>query len=165
MIEIAVFEGQYRFLSNFYLCPIEFEGRMYPSVENAYQAAKTMDLKRRAMFESISPKDAKRFGRSTLSILRIDWPQIKTSIMLELLQQKFRYPDLRQKLVETWPAELIEGNWWHDEVWGVCRGKGENRLGELLMYVRDVCRAEDDLSQHLAMTRRQTWILRGWVQE
>lgn len=159
-----MFAGQYRFLSNFWEVPILFEGRVYPSVENAYQAAKTLDPKGREFYENVSPRDAKRYGHSVM-YTRKDWEQVKTSIMLELLQQKFRDLVLRQKLVETWPAELIEGNWWHDHVWGVCQGRGENRLGELLMYVRDICRAEDDLAQFLAMTRRKTWIRKGWIYE
>lgn len=37
------FSGKYRVLSNFYPSKIVYEGRVYPTVENAYQAAKTMD--------------------------------------------------------------------------------------------------------------------------
>jgi hypothetical protein len=45
---ISCFIGPtYGFLSNFYICDVEFEGIMYPSSEAAYQAAKTMDLKER----------------------------------------------------------------------------------------------------------------------
>ena len=34
------FEDQYTFLSNFYPCTILYKGVIFPSLENAYQAAK-----------------------------------------------------------------------------------------------------------------------------
>jgi hypothetical protein len=34
------FFGDYRWLSNFHSCPVYFDGLLYPSSENAYQAAK-----------------------------------------------------------------------------------------------------------------------------
>ena len=45
----------------------------------------------------------------------------------------------------TGDAELIEGNTWHDNYWGVCscskcNGRGKNRLGKLLMKVREELR-------------------------
>jgi predicted NAD-dependent protein-ADP-ribosyltransferase YbiA (DUF1768 family) len=56
--------------------------------------------------------------------------------METLLRQKFAHPELRAKLKETNDAELVEGNWWGDRFWGVCRGEGENHLGKLLMKIR-----------------------------
>ena len=46
-------------------------------------------------------------------------------------------PDIAKKVIETYPAELVEGNVWNDMTWGVCNGKGENLLGKILMDVRD----------------------------
>ena len=40
---------------------------------------------------------------------------------------------------------LIEGNWWKDTYWGVCDGKGQNKLGELLMKVRKIFTEEPEL--------------------
>ena len=37
---IKGFFGGYRWLSNFHVCDVMFEGDLYPSSENAYQAAK-----------------------------------------------------------------------------------------------------------------------------
>jgi len=48
---ILGFSGDYRWLSNFYPVDIEFESEHYPSVEHAYQAAKTLDLKQRKQFQ------------------------------------------------------------------------------------------------------------------
>jgi ribA/ribD-fused uncharacterized protein len=136
MNKIESFSGQYRFLSNFFPTPVFFEGLHYPSVEHAFQAAKTLDNDLRIQVMSTSTAgEAKRIGR-TLPI-RSDWETIKIDIMLTLLREKFQNSILRQALLATGNAELIEGNWWGDTFWGVCRGQGENHLGKLLMEVRN----------------------------
>jgi predicted NAD-dependent protein-ADP-ribosyltransferase YbiA (DUF1768 family) len=57
--------------------------------------------------------------------------------MEDLVRLKFTtHPDLCERLLTTGDAELIEGNSWNDTFWGVCRGKGRNELGKVLMKVR-----------------------------
>lgn len=135
------FQGNYRFLSNFWPATVEFEGDVYPTVEHAYQAAKTeVDSHRRRILEAKTPGQAKRFGRNIL--MRNDWDQVKEEIMSLLVHQKFQnHPDLQRKLLSTKPAQLVEGNMWCDQFWGrcycrSCQGNGENRLGKILMEVR-----------------------------
>jgi N-glycosidase YbiA len=132
---ITEFRGCYRFLSNFWLCGIELDGVVYPSVEHAYQAAKTLNAEERAtILDCKRPGEAKYKGRHVT--MRKDWDKIKIGVMRDLLRKKFRIPYLRQKLADTGRAELIEGNYWGDVFWGVCNGVGENHLGKLLMEVR-----------------------------
>lgn len=134
--KIDTFSGDYGFLSNFYPCEIVFEGRLYKSVEHAYQAAKTLDeQERKGIRGARYAFEAKRLGKTVT--LRPDWEDVKLSIMEDLIEQKFAN-DLRLsiKLDQTYPAELIEGNWWGDTYWGVCDGEGENHLGKILMQVR-----------------------------
>lgn len=110
----------------------------YPSVEHAYVAAKTLDLEQRKIIQML-PKagEAKRFGRSKIT-LRADWTDsFRLSLMEDLLRQKFSIPELKEKLNSTFPHELIEQNTWGDVFFGVCKGKGENHLGKLLMKVRE----------------------------
>jgi len=62
--------------------------------------------------------------------------------MYELLCLKFGDKELLEKLIDTYPHELVEGNYWHDTFWGQCnctkhQGDGENVLGSLLMFVRN----------------------------
>jgi hypothetical protein len=57
--------------------------------------------------------------------------------MYALLAQKFSHDHLREKLIGTGAAMLIEGNTWGDTYWGVCNGEGYNHLGRLLMDLRD----------------------------
>lgn len=132
---IDSFSGNNRWLSNFYPCIVSYEGLEFHSVEHAYQAAKTTDLAMRAHICMLPrPQQAKHWGRRV--VLRPDWESVKQDIMLDLLQQKFSDPELRELLDGTGDAELIEGNWWGDTYWGVCNGVGENHLGKLLMRVR-----------------------------
>ena len=60
---ISEFKGKYYFLSNFYLCGVNFEGDTYPSVENAFQAAKVLDKHKRIPFQCCSASEAKRLGK------------------------------------------------------------------------------------------------------
>lgn len=130
------FDGPYRFLSNFYKSPVTLDGEAYPTVEHAYQAAKFPVDSRLPFREAATPSIAKRLGRR--KGIRPDWESVKLGIMRDLVGQKFQDPTLREKLDLTKPQDLVEGNWWNDTYWGVCRGVGENHLGKLLMEVRDV---------------------------
>jgi ribA/ribD-fused uncharacterized protein len=133
---IDSFRGEYGFLSSFHKCKVEFEGMTYPSVEHAFQAAKNPDPEYRRSIAAVgSPVTAKRMGKKTA--LRPDWEEVKDGIMYKLLKSKFTDPVLRDKLIATGSAELIEGNNHWDRYWGVCRGEGQNKLGKLLMKVRE----------------------------
>jgi ribA/ribD-fused uncharacterized protein len=137
MKRITEFQGEHRWLSNFWPCDILLDGLTYPTVEHAYQAAKTDDPKLRdAIRFAGTPGNAKRMGNTI--ILPADWSERKVEVMAYLLRQKFSAanPELRDKLMATGNAELIEGNKWGDQFWGVCRGKGQNNLGKLLMSIR-----------------------------
>lgn len=136
MEKIESFQGPYRFLSNFFIAPVEFEGISYPSVEHAFQAAKVLDIKGREFIASLAtPGAAKRAGKNV--VLRKDWEEQKLAIMRTLLRAKFKKgSNLARMLLQTQNAELCEGNSWGDRYWGVCGGEGENHLGKLLMQVR-----------------------------
>lgn len=136
---ITSFRDEYTFLSNFYPCNIEFEGFQFNSVECAYVAAKTLDIKERFRISAmLNAGKAKKYGR-TLD-LRPDWDEIKLQVMEDLVTQKFQIPELKEKLLATEDANLIEGNWWGDKFWGVDSetGIGKNHLGEILMKVRSI---------------------------
>ena len=108
---------------------------MYPSVEHAFQAAKTLDpLARELIRTAPTPKEAKRLGRAV--DLRLDWEDVKVDVMRGLLVWKFLQEPYRSLLLSTGDEELVEGNFWRDQFWGKCDGVGENRLGRLLMEVR-----------------------------
>lgn len=134
MSTINRFDGDYRWLSNFYSAPTMYEGVLYTTSEHAYQAAK-FHPNLRDPFQHGTAGQAKRLGRRPGK--REDWDTVKVGIMLEILRDKFRRNVfLGQRLIGTGGAELIEGNTWGDTFWGVCRGTGENWLGRVLMTVR-----------------------------
>ena len=138
---IAEFRGEYAFLSNFAECEVAFDGGVYHSAEAAFQAAKCEEAEDKRAFEHLAPADAKRLGRRVN--LRDGWDAMKDKVMLEILRSKFNLLDMRQKLLETGQEELVEGNTWHDNYWGVCHcsrcagEKGQNKLGRLLERLRD----------------------------
>ncbi|MGD9725355.1 MAG: NADAR family protein [Nitrospira sp.] len=134
------FKGEYRWLSNFHLCEIEWQGDTYRSVEHAYQAAKTSDPEeRRKIREAATCGKAKRLGQKVT--LDPVWAarerSCKLATMRGLLWRKFQNPLLREKLIQTGRHHLIEGNDWGDTWWGVCNGNGLNHLGRILMDIRE----------------------------
>ncbi len=135
-MDILGFNKTYRFLSNFYPAVVEYDGLEYSSTEHAYQAAKTtVPAERRRIRESSKPGDAKKLGKSVT--LRPDWEQIKIGVMEDLVRQKFtKHRELKEKLLATGDAYIEETNSWGDCFWGICKGKGENHLGKILMKIR-----------------------------
>ena len=138
---IKNFEGEYAFLSNFYFSPMIIDNVVYTTNEHFFQAMKSLNPKeRQAIALAPTPGKAKRLGRKVS--LRKDWEDIKEEVMLTGLRHKFSNPELRKKLLATGNEELIEGTTWHDNYWGICDceacgGQGKNRLGKLLMQVRE----------------------------
>lgn len=132
---ISSFTGKYRFLSNFWPARVYETGMWFPTVEHAYQAAKRDDSSYRLLIQSvIKPGEAKRLGRGKQGP---DWPTESLRIMIDLLRQKFRIPEIKELLLSTGNEELVEGNTWGDTFWGQCPvGTGENNLGKLIMKVR-----------------------------
>ena len=134
---IEHFRGEHAFLSNFHPCLVEHNGLTYQNTEAAFQAAKCINREEKERFVSLSPGQAKRLGRKVA--LREDWNDARIDVMREVLECKFsQNPELKEKLVATGDAELIEGNHWNDRFWGVCRGTGQNHLGKLLMELREI---------------------------
>jgi len=132
---ITSFSGPHRYLSNFFICRVEFGGLIFTSSEAVYQAAKCAEPELRGRFTSLSPSEAKRYGQKVKR--RPDFEEKKLRIMYKILKAKFEQnEELRKKLEDTDPAELIEGNTWGDCFWGVCQGQGHNWLGKLLMELR-----------------------------
>lgn len=136
---IKGFFDNYRFLSNFESCDVLFDGIIYPSSENAYQAAKSLDIEVRKKFVDISSTDSKKLGK--IVEIRPDWNNIKLDIMYSIVFDKFtRNSKLGDQLIETGDKYLEETNYWKDTFWGVCNGVGKNWLGRILMDVREQIR-------------------------
>lgn len=132
---IDKFSGDHEFLSNFYPHPFYIYGLRFATVEHAFQAYKMTNAKdARLVYEQPTPGLAKRLARSLPK--RDDWEQIKNRVMYECCREKFYDPHLGRLLQATCDEELVEGNTWGDHYWGVCKGVGQNHLGQILMRIR-----------------------------
>ena len=131
-------EEPYRFLSNFYETRVEYRGLVFGSNEAAFQAQKCLTEEEKAQFTAFGPGKSKGIGRRVK--LRPDWEEVKAGIMEEVVRAKFtQHPELAAMLLATGEKVLVEGNTWGDTCWGVDlrTGQGENRLGKILMKVRE----------------------------
>lgn len=134
---IDSFRNEYYFLSNFYEAPITFDGITYLNNEAAFQAQKVLSGRER--FANLNPSEAKHLGRRVS--LRPDWESVKVNLMRDIVRAKFaQNEDLREKLLNTGDAYLVEGNDWGDKIWGQVNGAGQNLLGQILMEVREELR-------------------------
>ena len=141
MDKISSFRGEYRFLSNFYQCPFEYDGLTYPNAEAAFQAQKCSNPDDRVKYTQIkNPVRAKQMGRREQ--LPADWDARSYDVMFAVLRAKFSVPALAEMLKATGDAYLEEGNHWHDNRWGrctceKCKNKpSQNQLGKILMSIR-----------------------------
>lgn len=134
---IDSFRGDNRWLSNFGAGDVWYEGREYPTREHAYQAAKTYDPDLRLECAALStPGKAQRWGQKIELIP--DWEWSRTQVMRTVVRNCFlRHESLREKLQGTGNQFLVERNTWGDTFWGVCAGNGRNRLGQILMDLRE----------------------------
>ena len=142
MKKISSFRGKNRFLSNFYECPVGFEGLTYPSAEAAFQACKCSKEEDKIKYTKVKdPAKAKQMGKR--ETLPEDWDMMSYGRMYDVLSAKFSDPELAAMLKATGEAYLEEGNHWHDNNWGNCNCDscrnihGHNSLGNILMEIRD----------------------------
>ena len=140
VIEFNSKSDEYGWLSNFWPVPIEVEGRVWPTVEHWFQGAKflTGDPELAEKVRTCkTAAGAKKLGRTRSTGFRSDWNNVREEVMLQGLRLKFAAGnELAERLIATGSAELKEKAAW-DSYWGTGRtGKGRNRMGALLMKVR-----------------------------
>lgn len=143
---IEGFKESHQFLSNMY--PVEIaivtksRSQSFGSVEAAFQSMKFLDPQLQVQFLTLDGYAAKKLARALKDSIRPDWMDIRVRVMAYCLQQKFSHPELRQALLNTGLARIVEANYWHDNFWGACTcGKcapltKTNMLGQLLMQIR-----------------------------
>lgn len=133
--KIGGFVGEYRWLSNFFLCRVEWDGLVYGSAESAFHSAK-YPAAERVEFTKLSPDQAKKLSH-TKPYDRVAWEARKVRTMHEIVWAKYsQNPELAKRLLATGERYLEETNWWGDRVWGVYRGEGQNLTGKALMDIR-----------------------------
>lgn len=80
---------------------------------------------------------AATLGRDRKQKIRRDWESAKDNVMRKAVLAKFsQHDELKQLLLSTGDAKLIEHTE-NDDYWGDGGdGKGKNKLGQILMSVR-----------------------------
>jgi hypothetical protein len=137
--------SEYGCFSNFAHYPFRLYGRVWPTVEHFFQAQKFPDSEyEEAIRQAKSPAKAKAMGRTRKYRLRRDWEAVKDGLMREAVLAKFtQHEDLRRILLATGDA-LIQEDSPTDAYWGIgAHGGGKNKLGRILMSVRDELRAQE----------------------
>jgi ribA/ribD-fused uncharacterized protein len=136
--------GPYGEFSNFSPHSVELKCRIWPTSEHYFQAQKFSGTEHEeAVRRAKSPMMAARMGCSRERPLRADWEAVKDQLMREAVWAKFnQHAKLRSLLLSTGDAELAEHTV-NDRYWGDGGdGTGENRLGNLLMELRNQLRKE-----------------------
>jgi ribA/ribD-fused uncharacterized protein len=142
-IEFYRVGDDYGWLSNFYPARISVGGKTWPTSEHYFQAQKFAGTPREEEIRrATKARLAAELGRSRKHPLRPDWEQVKDAVMRQAVLAKFtQHADLRASLLATGDALLVEHTE-NDAYWGDGGdGSGRNRLGEILMSVRDELRA------------------------
>lgn len=150
------------YLSNFARAPFtcafptpEFDDRSitFSTSEQCYMAFKAFAFMDDERLEEIlatpDPRSAKALGSQVRGFDQEKWNDISTPVMIWAAFNKFsQNEDLCKKLLDTAPKTLVEASP-NDLIWGVglhetddlildeTNWKGENRLGKVLMIVRD----------------------------
>lgn len=135
-------EVPYGCFSNFSKHPIELEGNVWPTTEHYFQAKKFEGYNYEDEIRlAKTPALAAKMGRSKEYPLRQDWEKVKEQIMYEAIYAKFtQHNDCKKLLLQTKDALIIEHTK-NDKYWADGgNGKGKNRLGYLLMELREEIR-------------------------
>jgi N-glycosidase YbiA len=134
-------DAPYGCFSNFSPHAIDLEGVTWATAEHYYQAHKFQDTKFAELMWQIhaapTPEIATKIGRNPEYQTHPNWDLRKCAVMYRAVLQKFStHLDLRQILLDTIDAEIIEDSP-VDYFWGCGIDRsGANQLGRILMQVR-----------------------------
>lgn len=136
----------YGCFSNFSPHGFELEGVYWPTSEHYFQAQKFAGTPHCEQIRLVkNPKEAAKMGRDRKRPLRSDWEQVKEEIMGKAVLKKFQtHADIREILLGTGEEEIVE-NSPIDYYWGCgADGSGKNRLGMILMEIRQTIRTHPE---------------------
>lgn len=145
------FWGYKDFMSNFYYKPFHYKGKTIICSEVGFMLEKALqfgDIKIMNELASVEQaKDAKALGRKIRNYDDDIWNNVRKDRMVEVLTEKFKDVELREKLLSTGNHILVEASP-IDKIWGIgldennpdaedeSKWRGENLLGIALMSVR-----------------------------
>ncbi|KAG8872139.1 hypothetical protein FRB98_000259 [Tulasnella sp. 332] len=129
--------------TNFSPHEVRFDNKVYPTSEHLFQSMKFLDA-RPLLAEHIrtagqQPRVALTEARRFAPEARKDWYDMEQVVFLKFQQ----HPSLKQQLLSTGDAKLVENAGANDAFWGNgADGNGRNELGIALMKLRDHFRLE-----------------------
>lgn len=138
---IGFYPREFYPLDNFSSFKVEWNGHLYSSLEEAYQAASFMGSDEELVEKvkkSHSAHEAQQIAILNANKQRKDWDEVKVEIMEELLRLKIEQnPYVKRKLLQTKDYTIVEDSP-KDSFWGWGPNRdGENQLGKLWMKLRD----------------------------
>nr|MBB1521951.1 NADAR family protein [Clostridiales bacterium] len=137
---IGFYPREFYPFDNFSSFKVEWNGYLFASVEEAYQAASFMGSDEELVEKikkSHSADEAQRIAYANRDKRREDWDDVKISIMEELLRLKIEQnPYVKKKLLQTEDYMIVEDSP-KDDFWGWGPNRnGQNNLGKLWMKLR-----------------------------
>ncbi len=128
-------------LSNFFPCSIDIYGRQFKSSEHAYQYRKAVENYEWDLAEEIvnapTALKAKQISNKIKDGTSTQWDSIKEGVMYEVLQCKAQQCSIFRNTLQCTVGNYLAENT-SDMYWAIgSNGKGQNRLGHLLMKLRD----------------------------
>lgn len=138
---IGFYPREFYPLDNFSSFKVEWNGHLYSSLEEAFQAASFMgsdDELVEMVKNSHSAHEAQKIAYANLSKQRKDWNTKSLEVMEELLRLKIEQnPYVLKKLLETKNYYIVEDSP-KDSFWGWGENRdGDNNLGKLWMKLRE----------------------------
>jgi len=150
-------KGEFRTFSNQAEYPIQISDVRYPTVEHYFQAQKAKEFGDdeiyKKMLDTPSGKAVKALGKKVKNFQKEVWDGKRLEIMMHGVKAKFvQHPELQKQLLETGDRQIGEADA-RDSFWGIgtsentdksvdpTKWKGQNRLGKILMALRDEFKA------------------------
>mmetsp|Transcript_3475 Transcript_3475/g.4302 ORF Transcript_3475/g.4302 Transcript_3475/m.4302 type:complete len:165 (-) Transcript_3475:74-568(-) len=126
-------------LSNYFVRETFVQGYPYATAEHYFQAQKFSSPEyREEIRKARSGLQAKKLGAAERDDIVENWYEKQEEVMKRGLAAKFaQHADLKEVLLSTQNANIIYDSS-SDSFWGIGKdGKGENKLGKLLVEIRE----------------------------
>jgi len=138
---IAFYPREFYCFDNFSSFKVKYKNHIYSTAEHAYQASKFIDICPEIyeqIQESFSAHEAQKIARENKDKQRVDWDDVKLSVMEEIIRCKLEQnPYVKKKLLQTVGNEIVEDSP-KDSYWGIGKDRdGHNHLGKIWMKLRD----------------------------
>lgn len=133
------FSGSWAFMSTTYPSKITVKGLTFKTAQAAYESLRFVKRTDRAKFVSCQVGWEEHTGRHMKAEgCEIDpmFESNKIDHMRRVQRIKFKDSTMRKNLLNTKNWLIVYRNRWKDFFWGEYEGKGENRLGIMLMELR-----------------------------